>query len=297
MSSSDPAAALKQLKPTREFFVGIDSDGCVFDTMEIKHKECFIPNIIKYYKLQAISKFAREAGEFVNLYSKSRGCNRWLALVEVMDLLTARGDVQRRGVKVPQLPKIREFIDSGRPLSNSELAKLIEETGDAEYTHGLEWSEAVNATIEDMVEGVPPFPYVRESLEKAVPHADCIVVSQTPTEALEREWKEHSIDGFVHVIAGQEMGKKSEHLELAAGGKYPPEKILMIGDAPGDRKAAEAVDALFYPINPGHEDESWQRFYEEAFDKFVGGTFAGDYQKKIIDEFEALLPELPPWKR
>ena len=30
-----------------DFFIGIDSDGCVFDTMEVKHKECFIPNMIQ----------------------------------------------------------------------------------------------------------------------------------------------------------------------------------------------------------------------------------------------------------
>jgi hypothetical protein len=29
--------------PQHEFLVGIDSDGCVFDSMELKHKECFIP--------------------------------------------------------------------------------------------------------------------------------------------------------------------------------------------------------------------------------------------------------------
>ena len=46
MSSPDPARALKELTPQHSFFVGIDSDGCAFDTMEIKHKECFIPNII-----------------------------------------------------------------------------------------------------------------------------------------------------------------------------------------------------------------------------------------------------------
>ena len=37
---SDPVAKLKELRPTKEFFIGIDSDGCVFDTMEIKQKEC-----------------------------------------------------------------------------------------------------------------------------------------------------------------------------------------------------------------------------------------------------------------
>ena len=30
---------LHDFRPTREFFIGIDSDGCAFDTMEIKHKE------------------------------------------------------------------------------------------------------------------------------------------------------------------------------------------------------------------------------------------------------------------
>ena len=45
----------------------------------------------------------------------------------------------------------------------------------------------------------------------------------------------------------------------------------MIGDAPGDLKAARANDALFFPINPGHEDESWERFYEEAVHKFLAG--------------------------
>ena len=44
--------------PNYEFFVGIDSDGCVFDTMELKHKECFIPAFINHYELQGVSKYA-----------------------------------------------------------------------------------------------------------------------------------------------------------------------------------------------------------------------------------------------
>src|SRR4051812_36682813 len=67
---------LDQFQKRHEFLVAIDSDGCAFDTMEVKHKECFIPNTIKYFHLQAVSKFAREAAEFVNLYSKWRGINR-----------------------------------------------------------------------------------------------------------------------------------------------------------------------------------------------------------------------------
>ena len=70
----------------------------------------------------------------------------------------------------------------------------------------------------------------------------------------------------------------------------------MIGDAPGDMKAARANNALFYPINPGDEDISWERFYNEAFDKFINGTYAGDYEKSLIDEFDKYLPSIPPWK-
>ena len=39
------ARSLIELQPRYEFFIGIDSDGCAFDTMEIKHKECFASNI------------------------------------------------------------------------------------------------------------------------------------------------------------------------------------------------------------------------------------------------------------
>ena len=66
--STEAARPLAEFQPQREFFVGIDSDGCVFDTMEVKHKECFIPNIIKFWNLQSVSKYAREAAEFVNLH-------------------------------------------------------------------------------------------------------------------------------------------------------------------------------------------------------------------------------------
>ena len=40
---TDYARPLAMLEPQFDFFVGIDSDGCAFDTMEIKHKECFAP--------------------------------------------------------------------------------------------------------------------------------------------------------------------------------------------------------------------------------------------------------------
>ncbi|MCU0521089.1 MAG: HAD hydrolase-like protein [Anaerolineae bacterium] len=294
----EPARPLAAMEPERGFFIGIDSDGCAFDTMEIKHKECFAPNIIKWWDLQAVSKYAREAAEFVNLYSKWRGINRWPALVMVFDLLRERAEVQARHVVPPLAEAIRAFIaDDGFAKSDSGLAGYMALHPSTELDTAWAWTRGVNATIADMVHGVPPFPYVRESLEALADKADMIVVSATPVEALVREWEEHDIARFVRAIAGQEMGSKQLHLELAAKGKYDRTHILMIGDAPGDMKAAKANGALFFPINPGDEETSWRRFYEEGMHKFLSETYAGAYEARLIAAFEAVLPATPPWKR
>jgi len=299
MSSAIPEAAkvLIDFKPRQSFFVGIDSDGCAFDAMEIKHKECFTPSTIKVWGLQPISKYARETAEFVNLYSTTRGLNRWVALVRVFDLLRERDEVIARNAKVPKGDKIKEFIASGYPLSHKGLVEYAAQHPDPELEQAILWSITVDNAIEDMVHGVPPFPFVRESLQKMQGKVDLMVVSATPVEALEREWSEHDLARYMTVIAGQEMGTKKQHLEFAAKGKYPDDHILLIGDAPGDRDSAKGVDVLYYPINPGHEDKSWKRFHDEALDKFLNGTYVGDYEASLIAEFEKLLPETPPWKK
>src|SRR5213596_2031914 len=107
---SDLAQILKEFKPSKEFFIGIDSDGCIFDSMEIKHKECFTPMFIKHFELQAASKYAREVWEFVNLYSKDRGANRFPALSKAVKLLGARSPVQARGVKMPDIAGLDAWV-------------------------------------------------------------------------------------------------------------------------------------------------------------------------------------------
>lgn len=297
MSYPPAAKPLADLQPRHQFFVGIDSDGCAFDSMEIKHKECFIPNIIKWWDLQPVSKYAREAAEFVNLYSTFRGINRWPALLKVFDLLRDRPEVAARGARIPEAKKLREFLASGQPASDAGLKAYMAEHPDPELDRALGWSKAVNASIADLVHGLPPFPYLRESLQALQAQADVVVVSATPTEALVREWQEHGIDKLVRVIAGQEMGTKKQHLALAAKGKYPAGHIVMIGDAPGDLEAGRANGTLFFPINPGREEQSWERFFTEGIGKFTAGTFAGSYEAALIAEFERVLPSTPPWKK
>jgi phosphoglycolate phosphatase-like HAD superfamily hydrolase len=294
---ADPQGPLKNLEQRHDFLVAIDSDGCAFDSMEIKHKECFIPAIVKHWDLQPVSKFARAAAEFVNLYSKWRGINRFPALIMVFDLLDDWPEVAERGAAIPRAPGLRAWIERETKLGNPVLAAEVERTGDPDLTRALAWSEGVNAAIADMVHGVPPFPHVREAIEKVAAKADVIVCSATPCEALEREWTEHGLAPFVRVIAGQEMGSKKEHLALAIDGRYDRDRVIMIGDAPGDRKAAEANGVAFFPIDPGREEVSWARFADEISNVFFAGRYDRTTQAELVAAFEAVLPETPPWLR
>ncbi len=303
MAQVDPAQPLKDFEPRHEFFVGIDSDGCAFDTMGIKQRECFCPWLIGYFGLQPVAQAARECKEFADLFSKTRGANRHKTAKRIIaELLPNHPMTKARGFKVPQYPHYFAWVDDPNSLlSNDGLREAVEAATDPEARKELElalaWSEKVNEVIGQIVRGMPPFPYVRESLEKMQPLADIIVVSATPNEALQREWAEHGIARYAAVIAGQEMGKKAQHLEYATRGRYEKNHVLMIGDAPGDMKAARANDALFYPINPGNEVESWRRFHDEAFEKFINGEYAGEYEEKLIAEFDSYLPERPPWEK
>ncbi|MBU1101882.1 MAG: HAD family hydrolase [Bacteroidetes bacterium] len=286
---------LSDLKADKDFFVGIDSDGCVFDSMEIKHKECFCPEFIKHFELQQISKYARETWEFVNLYSKTRGVNRFKAVIRTFELLSERNEVRDRKVNLLNLSSLINWVEAESKLGNPALIKYLETIEDSVLEKALMWSMGVNNAVERMVTDLPPFPLVADSLLKMSQFSDIIVVSQTPLEALEREWKQHGIDEKIKLIAGQEYGTKSEHIKYAAVGKYLPERILMIGDAPGDLIAAKDNGVLFYPIIPGSEEKSWQRLYNEALEFFRNEKYKGEYEDQLLAEFENSLPENPTW--
>ena len=193
----DPQLPLRNFQKRNEFFIGIDSDGCAFDTMEVKHKECFIPNIIKSLQSGRDLQVCREAAEFVNLYSKWRGINRFPALLLTFDLLYERAEVLRRHAKLSALSGLRAWVDRESKLSNPTLEAEAAATGDPDLAQALAWSEAVNQTIGEIVHDVPPFPFVRESLECMKDKADVMVVSATPGEALQREWDEHGLSPYV----------------------------------------------------------------------------------------------------
>jgi phosphoglycolate phosphatase-like HAD superfamily hydrolase len=288
---------LLDLQPRHASFVGIDSDGCIFPTMEIKQKECFHSLIVSTWHLEGIERYVREAAEFVNLHSRHRGQNRFPCLLKTFELLHNRPEARASGIELPPLAPLKRYCESGLALGNPTLETYARETRDPEMARILQWSKDVNARVAEVVKKVPPFRWVIESLKEIRKHSDAICVSQTPAEALIREWEANDLVEYVTVIAGQELGTKAEHLTMATQGRYPADRVLMIGDAPGDLKAARQVGAHFFPIDPGHEEASWELFFKVAYALFLDGAYTHDYEAALVRRFEALLPDTPPWIR
>lgn len=287
-SSSPPTISLIKRHDT---LVALDSDGAVFDTAEIKQKRFFHPAIIKYWQLEAATPLVRRAAEFVNLYSRHRGPNRFRGLLMFFELLAKLPEISEAGVQIPDLTALRRYVASDVPLCHETLAAEIARTNDPELKRVLAWSEEVNREIATKMGTVPPFPGVREAIVAMAQSSDLFVSSRTAIAALEQEWSENGLRQYIAAIAGQEMGSKENHLRQASAGRYAPEKIMMVGDAPADHAAARHVGAWFFPILPDQEEASWQQLREEAYPKFISDQFDRGYQELLLAKFYDLLPE------
>lgn len=290
---------LLDMKPHHDFLVCIDSDGCIFDNMELKHKECFCPATVNVWELQGVSRYAREAAEFVNLYSRTRGTNRFPALIRTLELTYSRREVRERGYILPDLAPLKNWIKETPVLSASAIEEYAQAHADADpiLLQAAKWSREVDTNIARIVRNVQPFPNVKEAMKKFNEFADVMIVSATPHEALVRELTACGIDKLVAVIAGQELGTKEECIRKAMSGRYEADKVLKIGDAAGDHSAALANGVLFRPIIPGRESECWQQLLTTSSDMFRSGRFRGEYMESLIREFFAVLLETPPWDK
>ncbi|NCA98150.1 MAG: HAD family hydrolase [Clostridia bacterium] len=286
---------LSQLQKQHDFLVCIDSDGTVFDVMEIKHKECFCPAFINNFGLQAVAKYARECWDFVNLYSVDRGCNRFIGPLKAIALLAERPEVNKRGFAIPDLSSLHQWVSEETRLGNPALKDAIAKTQDPWLQKALAYSLDVNEAVDKIVHDIPPFPGVRESLAKSAAQADIVVISAAAQATITREWTEHGLYGHLSALAGQEVGNKTVQIQQAIEGRYDKDKVIMMGDALGDLESAKANGVLFYPILPGQEDKSWQRFHDEALAKFLDGSYAGSYEASLIETFKEYLPITPPW--
>ncbi len=267
----------------KKFLVCIDSDGCAIDTMNEKHKRCFAPLMVEKWHMEDFRKEAEEIWNHISLYSMDRGINRFRGLE-----LTLKECI-RRGYLQEDLTELSRWLEDTDVYSNGSLEKRIGETKSPVLERILDWSITSNQAIA----ALPPskaFEGVRETLEYMSNYSDLAVVSSANREAVEAEWNRHGLIGFVREIMAQDSGSKAACIaRLMAEGGYDGDRVLMIGDAPGDQKAAEKNGALFFPAVIRQEKESWSRLRQEGFDRFLSGTYRGEYEDGLKREFlEAL---------
>ena len=279
MNTREELAGFKRRK---EFFIGIDSDGTVFDSMNIKHLEAFIPAALSTWDFGNAAADFRRIMERINLYSASRGINRFTGLLLAFETLKAETGAAHSAIDTGPL---KEFTEKSGALSNSALDEWMKNNAHPFLDEVRKWSHEADRLFEEHTRGLLPFLNVEGAVKLMAEKADTMVVSSASGKGLDRDFAYSGLDRYMSLIAGQELGSKKQQLSLACSGKYEPQKILMIGDAPGDLDAAGAVNASFYPIIPGKEEESWLRLREEALQGFFAGTYRGEYENRLLTEF------------
>ncbi len=288
---------LHQFTPKYDFLIAIDSDGTIFDSMEIKHKDCFIGTLIRHFGLAAITHEVHEVWNYVNIFSINRGTNRFKALVLCFDYLNKIERISVQNITLPDLKFLRQYLDKYDALSNESIKLIITDADGIkkdEFQSLLDWSEDVNKTVEKTVFNLPPMLGAIKTLKKLQNRADLVVVSNTPLDTLHREWNDNNLSQYIRSIGGQETGNKTEML-TALSTKYPSEHILVIGDSPGDLKAAKNAQTLFFPVLPMKEEKSWKLFLNEGMGRFFNHQFKGKFEDKCITDFHNVLQTEPSW--
>lgn len=267
-------------KKNREFLVCIDSDGCAMDTMDCKHFHCFGPCMVDEWELGEWKDEIMEYWNQVNLYTMTRGINRFLALGKVLM------HVSETYREISQIQEFASWTETAKELSNASVKAAYEQTGQEVFQKALDWSIAVNLAITKLPEELKkPFDGACDGVRTAHEAADVAIVSSANQEAVKEEWEKFGLMESVDVCMTQSEGSKAFCIGEMLKKGYTPDHVLMIGDAPGDQAAAEKNGVLYYPILVRKEAQSWKRFTDEALPKFLEGSYNGEYQEQVIREF------------
>ena len=267
----------------KDFLVCIDSDGCAMDTMNVKHFKCFGPEWIKQYGLEAVQEEGLAYWNDVNLFTTTRGINRFKGLA--LGLLWAR----EKGYEIEGLDEFVKWTEEANELSNPALMAYCQKANNPCMENALLWSIHVNRAITELPKDDKPFDHVKETMDFMCQQADLTAVSSANGEAVQAEWRKHGLKEDCRVLLSQEAGSKAHCIgELLKLG-YDKKNTLMVGDAFGDRDSAFKNGVWFFPIIVNKEGESWERLKNEAFPKLVEGTFDEAYQKELLERFEKAL--------
>ena len=262
----------------KDYIVCIDSDGCAMDTMNIKHFRCFGPCMVREWGLSEWKDEILARWNEINLFTMTRGINRFKGLA--MALL----EIDGRYKKIEGIKALKTWADDAPELSNAALEKVL--SVDPIFSKALNWSRMVNDAIEKLPkEEIKPFDGVKEAFEKIHGCCDIAVVSSDNPEAVRMEWERFGLLQMADIVCTQDMGSKAYCIAQILSKGYKADHILMCGDAPGDKKAAEDNGVLFYPILVNHEGQSWNKLTVESLERFMDGTYVGEYQEALDQEF------------
>ncbi len=270
---------LKEYNKNRDFIVCIDSDGCAMDTMNIKHIRCFGPCLVKEWGLEAWKEPVLERWNEINLFSGTRGINRFKGLALMLE------EADSKYCRIQGIDKLSDWAVNAPELSNAALENMTDD--DEIFRKALSWSRAVNNSIKELpLQEIKPFEGVTKAFELIHKSFDIAVVSSANPEAVRQEWERFALLDKVDVLCTQDAGSKAFCLEEICKKGYDVDKILMCGDAPGDKIAAEKSGVLFYPILVGHEEASWEKLSFEALGIFERGEYRGAYQQMLDKCFD-----------
>ncbi len=273
-------STLTGFSKTKEFLICVDSDGCAMDTMDIKHIKCFGPCLVEEWSLQEWSEDILERWNDMNLYTMTRGINRFKGLSMMLS------EINDSKCKIAGVEELARWIKESDELSNEALQREIQKTENPIFVKALSWSRKVNQKINELAqEEKLPFAGVKEALKKAHKWADVAIVSSANLQAVLEEWEYYELTNHVDVVLAQDSGSKKYCIEKLIEKGYKKENVIMVGDAKGDYEAAQGNEVYYYPILVRHEKESWQEFQNVALSHFLEGTYKGEYQQKKADAF------------
>ena len=274
---------IKKFRKTRDFLICIDSDGCVMDTMDVKHMRCFGPCLVYEWDLGEYREEIIRLWRKVNLLSVSRGVNRFQGLAQVLK------NIHENYTQVEGLEGYLGWAGSAQELSDKSLEEAYEKTGNICMKKAMDWSRLVNqsmAMVSDTKK--PPFEGTEDALRLAREQADIVILTAANRQEINKEWEVFELAQYTDLLMAQEDGRKEECLKELLEKGYEKDHVLMVGDAPADLAAAQAAGVLFYPILAYQERESWENF-SEALDHFTNEDYAGSYQEERIKEFQENL--------
>ena len=266
-----------------DYLVCVDSDGCVMDTMNCKHFHCFGPCMVTEWGLEEWKDEILDRWNVINLFSMTRGINRFKGLA------MALGEIDKKYKPIVGIAALQHWADTAPALSNDGVIKAAAAAEDADaklvFEKALSWSKAVNAAIVELDERLKvPYEGAKEGLAAAHIFADVAMVSSANRDAVEEEWGKFGLLEHTDIVLAQDIGSKAACIAEMLKFGYDLNKVVMIGDAPGDSDAAEKNGVHYYPILVGHEKESWDEAIAVAFDKLQKGEYA-PYGAKKKQEF------------